>query len=158
MLLTQENMRSNKNRLAFIASLNLDDTTLVRVNAIWTKYETGIRNSVRNHGPHYTVDRYKECYLFLRNTILELSTQPIPWCKVDSEGIPKTLWSLRPLIKGNEKEQRIALTIARSYELVTVPIDYHPKSIDDPFPYRSGFKETTEEFKKWLKHFTDKYP
>jgi len=154
----QELMRSNKNRLALIASLNLKDTTLIRVNAIWTKYETGIHNSVRNHGPHSTIDHYKSCYIFLRNTFLELSTQPIPWCKSDSNGIPKTLWPLRSLIKGDRNSKRMALTIARSYELVTMPIDYHPESIEEPQAYRPQFEETTKDFKEWLKHFTQKYP
>jgi hypothetical protein len=80
-----------KNRLAMIASLGLDGVSLKEVNAIWTKYETGIHGSVKNHGPRRTLDHYKECYVFLRNIILELPAQPIPWCKVDSKGIPKTL-------------------------------------------------------------------
>jgi len=71
-------LRSSKNRLAMIASLDLDELTLNKVNSIWIKYETGIRDSVRSHGPHYALNRYKECYTFLRNIILELPTQPIP--------------------------------------------------------------------------------
>jgi len=68
----------SKNRLAMIASLDLDGITLSEVNSIWTKYETGIRDSVRSHGPRYTLDRYKASYAFLRNLILELPTNPIP--------------------------------------------------------------------------------
>jgi hypothetical protein len=151
-------MRSNKNRLALIASLSLEDSTLVRVNAIWTKYETGIRDSIRRHGSRHTLNHYKECYVFLRNTTLQLSTQPIPWCKTDSNGIPKTLWPLRSLIKGDRESKRMALTIARSYELITMPIDYNPESIEESQPYRPSFQETTKEFKQWLKHFTQKYP
>jgi len=141
-----------------IASLDLDGVTLNKVNSIWTKYETGIRNSVRNHGPHHTLGHYKECYIFLRNTILELPAQPIPWCKADSDGIPKTLWPLRSLIKGTRNSKRIALTIARSYEQITLPIDYHPKSIEAPAHYGLEYQETTKDFKIWLEKFTDKYP
>ena len=141
-----------------IASLDLDGVTLDKVNSIWTKYETGIRTSVKMHGPRHTLDHYKECYIFLRNTILELPAQPIPWCKVDSKGIPKTLWPLRSLIKGNRDSQRVALTIARSYEQITLPIDYNPESIEAPAFYGAEYQETTKEFKLWLKEFTDKYP
>lgn len=149
---------SNKNRLAFIASLSLQDITLQKVITIWTKYETGIHDSVRRNGPRYALDHYKSCYVFLRNTFLELPAQPIPWCKVDKRGIPKTLWPLRSLIKGDRNAKRIALTIARSYEQIKLPIDYHPESIDKPATYAVEFEETTKDFKLWLTEFVNKYP
>lgn len=151
-------MKTNKNRLAFIASLGLEVHSLNRVNAIWSKYETGIHNSVRNHGPRQTLEHYKACYVFLRNRFLELQTQPIPWCKTDSNGIPKTLWPLRPLIKGDRQTRRLSLTIARSYEQITLPIDYHPKSIDAAPAYAEDYEETTKDFKQWLRLFVNKYP
>jgi hypothetical protein len=150
--------RPNKNRLAFIASLGLMDESLVKVNTLWSKYETGIHDAVRQHGSHYTLERYKECYLFLRNIILELPAQPIPWCKVDSEGYPKPLWPLRSLIKGDRTSRRIALTIARSYELIKLPIDYHPKSIEEEARKGDSYQETTEDFKQWLTKFVQRYP
>lgn len=61
-----------------IASLDLEGIALIKVNSIWTKYETEIRASIKRHGPLRTLDHYKECYVFLRNTILELPAQPIP--------------------------------------------------------------------------------
>jgi hypothetical protein len=39
-----------------------------------------------------------------------------------------------------------------------LPINYHPESIDEPLPNRFGFEETTQDFKIWLKKFTDKFP
>lgn len=151
--------RLNKNRLAFVASLDLDSKfTLNWVMNKWTKYETGIHKSVRSCGPRYTIDRYKESYLFLRNLSLELPAQPILWCKADSKGIPKPLWPLRSLIKGNRDAQRVALTIARSYELITLPIDYCPSSIQEPPSYGVEFKETTKDFKIFLEEFTSTNP
>jgi hypothetical protein len=151
-------VRPNKNRLAFIASLDLKDESLKRVNTLWSKYETGIHTAVKQNGPRFTLERYKECYLFLRNTILELPTQPVPWCKVDSEGYPKPLWPLRPFIKGDRTSQRIALTIARSYELITLPIDYHPKSIEEEARKGPTYQETTEDFNQWLTAMVHRYP
>lgn len=160
MLLTIIKMiRLSKNRSAFIASLFLDNhIKITKVKTIWSKYETGIRESVKIHGPRFTLERYKLSYLFLRNYILKLQTQPIPWCKVDSNGIPKTLWLLRPLIKGSREDQRVALTIARSYELIKLPITLDRSSIEGTSCESLVFQETRKGFKKWLVEFVSKYP
>jgi len=148
----------NRNRLATIAFLKLDQSSRSIVNAYWTKYETEIYQSIKTSGKRYTLERYKLCYLFLRNIVLQLPTQPIPWCKVDSDGIPKILWTLRPLIKGDRNDKRIALSIARSYEIIKLPIDYSTRSIKEP-PLRGvKFQETHESFKQFLVKFTHKYP
>jgi hypothetical protein len=106
--------RLSKNRLAMIASLDLHNFTPEIISDIWIKYETGLHYSIKNNGKQYTLGLYKDCYQFLRNYLLELPTQPISFCKVDSKGIPKPLWALRPLIKGPRDNQRLALSIARS--------------------------------------------
>lgn len=151
-------MSKTRNREAFIATLNLSKAQIEKVFNIWTKYEQELAASKRNNGAAWTLDRYKSSYAFLRNKILKLNAPPIQWCKADSDGYPKTLWSLRPLLKGNRNLQRVALTIARSYEVITLPIDYHPESIQEPSHYGSEFEETTVDFKMWLMVFTCKYP
>lgn len=148
----------SKNRLALIASLNLHGFTPEYVADVWIKYETGLHAYIDNHGKRYTLGIYKESYAFLRNYLLELPTQPISFCKVDTKGIPKTLWLLRPLIKRNKETQRIALIIARSYEQIRLSIDYTDlNSITDEMP---GSTQTSvlmveKKFNKFLTRFTE---
>jgi len=71
-------------------------------------------------------------------------------------GIPKTLWSLRPLIKGNKDEQRVALTIVRGYEQIRLDIDY--SDLDAITAKHTPQEEyavlnLTRKFNKFLKRF-----
>lgn len=151
-------IKSNKNRLAFLASLDLQDFKIHEVTAIWTKYETELHCSIKNNGSHHTLSRYKEGYMFLRNLVLHLPTQPISFCKVDKRGIPKILWSLRPLLSKSRDLSRVALSIARSFELITLEIDYSTDSIEKEGSYDPSFQETKMEFKRFLQEFSQKYP
>lgn len=149
----------NLNRSAIIASLvGSSFDKIQKVNALWTKYETEIHQAVRRNGSRYALDRYKASYIFLRNLVLKLPANPIPFCKVDSQNIPKTLWPLRPLLKGNRNELRIALCIARTYELIRLPVDYSVESITTPSSYDERYGETKLMFNKMLEGFAIKYP
>jgi hypothetical protein len=149
--------RLSKNRLALLASLDLHNFTSSKVTDIWIKYETGLHDSIKNNGKQYTLGLYKDCYAFLRNYLLELPTHPISFCKVDSFGIPKPLWSLRPLIKGNRDNKRLALTIARSFEQIRLEIDYTDlSSITDEMTEETqkSVRNIGKKFRKFLKRFT----
>lgn len=151
--------RLSMNRLAYIASLNLQNYSSNKVVDIWIKYETGIHDSIKNNGKQYTLGLYKDCYAFLRNYLLELPTQPLSFCKVDSDGIPKPLWSLRPFIKGDRCSKRLSLTIARSYEQIRLDIDYSKLSeITDIMPQgiEASVRKIDKKFRKFLKQFTRK--
>lgn len=151
--------RLSMNRLAYIASLNLQNYSSSKVVDIWIKYETGIHDSIKNHGKQYTLGLYKDCYAFLRNYLLELPTQPLSFCKADSNGIPKPLWPLRPFIKGNRCAKRLALTIARSYEQIRLDIDYSCLSaITDIMPQgiEASVRKIDKKFRRFLKEFTRK--
>ena len=140
-----------------IASLNLHRFSPSQVIDIWIKYETGLHYSVKNNGKQYTIGVYKDCYTFLRNYLLKLPTQPISFCKVDADGIPKPLWSLRPLIKGCRDNKRLALTIARSYEQIRLEIDYSViSSITDEMTEatQKSVLDIDKQFKGFLKEFT----
>lgn len=149
--------RLSKNRLAIIASINLHKFSPEMVADIWTKYETGLHHAIKHNGKQYTLGLYKDCYAFLRNYLLELPTHPISFCKVDSLGIPKPLWALRPLIKGPRDNQRLALTIARSFEQIRLKIDYsNLSSITDEMPreIEKSVRNLNKKFKRFLKRFT----
>jgi hypothetical protein len=149
--------RLSKNRLALLASLDLHNFKPECIADIWIKYETGLHCSIKNNGKQYTLGLYKDCYAFLRNYLLQLPTQPLSFCKVDSKGIPKPLWTLRPLIKGNRDTQRIALTIARSYEQIRLEIDHTTlESITDEMPLKTkvSVRDLSKKFKRFLKKFT----
>jgi hypothetical protein len=151
--------RLSKNRLALIASLDLQNFSPNKVIDIWIKYETEIYDSIKNHGKQYTLGLYKDNYTFLRNYLLELPTQPLSFCKVDSKGIPKPLWSLRPLIKGGRNAKRLSLTIARSYEQIKLEIDYsNLGSITDEMTKekKESERDITKKFKRFLRKFTQK--
>jgi hypothetical protein len=152
-------MRLSKNRLALIASLDLHSLTSKVIVDIWIKYETAIHESIKNHGKQYTLALYKESYTFLRNYLLELPTQPISFCKVDSNNIPKPLWALRPLIKRERSLKRLALTIARSYEQIRLEVDYSSlESITDEMTQETekSVRGLSKKFRKFLKKFTRK--
>jgi hypothetical protein len=90
----------------------------------------------------------------MRNRILELPTQTIAFCKVDSKGIPKPLWPLRPLLKGDRQSQRVALTIARSYELIKLPVCYDVTDIVSTHPKRDVLLSLDTEFADFLEKFS----
>jgi hypothetical protein len=148
--------RLSKNKMTVIATLYQTESSFNRVQRIWIKYETELRDSIRRNGKRYTLARYKESYAFLRNLTLQLPTNPIPFCKVDSEGIPKTLWTLRPLFKGDRNDKRVALSIARSYEEIRLPIDYTTDPITAS-PLKD-IHETDQQFGLFLERFCHKYP
>jgi hypothetical protein len=151
-------MKFSKNRSAFIASLDLENVTYEQAMFIWSKYENRIDDNIKNHGLKHTLVLHKSYYEFLRNTLLELPTQPLSFCKVDKNSIPKPLWPLRPLIKGNRSEKRLALTIVRTYEKIRLPIEINLKPIRDPHPYGFGKLNTVIDFPLFLEKFTSKYP
>jgi hypothetical protein len=151
--------RLSKNRLALIASLNLQNPSPKRIVDIWIKYETEIHDCINNHGKQYTLGLYKDCYAFLRNYLLELPTHPLSFCKIDSNGIPKPLWSLRPLIKGNRDAKRLALSITRSYEQIRLEVDYtNLSTITDEIPgeFQRSVRDINKKFRRFLKRFTRK--
>jgi hypothetical protein len=51
-----------KNRLAFVASLNLEDSSRDMVSTIWIKYETGLHDYKSRHGARQALNHYKSCY------------------------------------------------------------------------------------------------
>jgi len=150
----------SKNRLALLASLDLHNFTPERIADIWIKYETEILNSITNCGKQNTLGRYKESYAFLRNFLLQLPTQPVPFCKVGLDKLPKTLWTLRPLIRGDRQLKRVALTIARSYEQIRLEVDYNDTdSITDSASQRieASVRDLSDILERFLKVFTNKY-
>jgi hypothetical protein len=151
-------MTNSKNRSAFVASLLLENVTYDKALFIWSKYENRINDDIKNHGLHHTLILHKSYYEFLRNTILELPTQPLSFCKTDKRGIPKPLWSLRPLIKGNRSEQRLALSIVRTYEKIRLPIQIDLEPIRKLHPKGFSDLNTVKNFPIFLEKFTQKYP
>jgi len=149
-------MSKHLNKSAFLATQALDDLHEVKILKMWNKYEEEIHKTIKSNGKPYALDRYKSSYIFLRNKLLQMSTQPIPFCKTDSNDIPITLWTLRPLIKGNEKDIRIALCIARSYELIRLEIDYSKtKAITAKLPKKSI--DNVEVLDGILKNFLEEF-
>jgi hypothetical protein len=153
--------RIEMNRLAMIASLNISHLDNSRIVDMWIRYDTAIQNSVLNNGKQYTLKLYKECYEFLRNLLLELQTQPIAFCKSDSDGIPKPLWPLRPLLRGDRNSRRLALSIARSYEQIRLEIDYDDLDsiTESPTPKQEkAISKLSKTLRKFLQRFTRNRP
>ena len=150
--------RLTDNKMAIIASLINDKALHQKYARIWIRYEDLLNISINRNGKKYTLEKYKTSYVFLRNLVLHLPTQPMSFTKVDKRGIPKPLWPLRPLIKRARNEHRLALTIARSYEKIKLPIEINVESIVNDYPKGSFVKETTKHFSKFLEKFFHKYP
>ena len=153
-----KNERLNNNKMALIASLIIDKNLHSHYARIWIKYERLLNESIKRNGKKYTLEKYKNSYIFLRNYVLDLPTQPLSFTKADKRGIPKPLWPLRPLIKRDKDHQRLALTIARSYELIRLPIEINLESIVTDHPEGSFHNETTVDFPLFLERFIQKYP
>jgi hypothetical protein len=148
-------MRNTKiTRLALIASLDHLVASSGKVEYMWSKYETEILKCISIRGKRDTLKFYKEVYAWLRNHVLELPTQTIAFCKVDSRGIPKPLWPLRSLIKGGRQSQRVALTIARSYELIKLPVCYDVTDIVSTHPKRDVLLLLDTEFADFMEKFS----
>jgi hypothetical protein len=124
--------RLTDNKIAIIASLISDSTRHKEIIRMWIKYERLLAKSIKDNGKKYALARFKDSYGFLRNYTLGLKTQPLSFTKVDKRGIPKTLWPIRPLIKSDRNELRLALCIARCYEKIKLPIDFNTESIQTP--------------------------
>jgi len=150
--------RLNNNKMAIIASLIIDKNLHQKYESMWIKYEDLLNTSINRNGKKYTLEKYKPCYAFLRNLVLNLPTQPLSFTKADKRGIPKPLWPLRPLIKRGRNEQRLALTIARSYEKIKLPIEIDVESITAGHPKGNSSSETTKHFSIFLEKFCHKYP
>jgi hypothetical protein len=146
------------NRKVLITLLFKDSLTQIKINRLWTKYEKEILLSINRNGKLYTLEKYKAGYIFLRNLILDLSTNPVPFTRSDKNKIPKILWTLRPLLKNDSKDfKRIALCIAREYEQMHLPIDYSLDTIETPLGETLEYQETCHKFNFFLEVFTDKY-
>lgn len=153
--------RLSKNRLAMIASLKLQNISSENALRIWIKYENRLDYVIKHNGKRYTLELYKDCYGFLRNYLLQIPTQPVPFCKTDKFGIPKPLWSLRPLIKRDRESKRLALTIARTYEKIRLEVDYsNLSSITDDYDKETyhNVRNIDKTFSQFLKLFVHKYP
>jgi hypothetical protein len=151
----------SKNRLAMIASLKLQNVSSENALRIWIKYENRLNYVIKHNGKRYTLELYKDNYRFLRNYLLQIPTQPVPFCKADKFGIPKPLWSIRPLIKGNRDDKRLALTIARTYEKIRLEVDYsNLSSITDDYDkdIYHNVLNIDKTFSQFLELFTNKYP
>jgi len=144
--------------MAIIASLISDKNLHGRYESLWIKYERQLDSAIASNGKKYTLEKYKTSYTFLRNLVLNIPTQPMSFTKVDKRGIPKPLWPLRPLIKRGRNEHRLALTIARSYEKIKLPIEINVESIVADYPKGSLVNETTKHFSIFLEKFFHKYP
>lgn len=154
------NLKLTRNRKAFLASLDLTTQDQKQIEEIWFRYETEMHRYINNNGSRYTLGRYKECYEFLRNKILLLPTQPLVFCQVDKKGLPKPLWSLRPLLKRDRKFQRIALTIARSFEKIRLPIDYSKLEVITDVnsdEVQSNISDLTQDLNQFLEKFSKKF-
>jgi len=118
----------------------------------WRVFDSQFEQFVRLNGPEATLKLYKACFIFLRNYLLELSSTPIPFVKVDKKGIPKPLWPLRPLLR-DESTQRIALSFARITDRIILPAQLNREMITSPLKRGKGYRKTAKAFKQWSKDF-----
>jgi len=152
-------MRFSNNRKVIITLLSKKESDYKKYVQIWDKYETQLNLCIKAWGKRQALLRYKECYVFLRNKLLYLNTEPIPFCRIDKRGLPKPLWPLRPLLKGSREEHRLALVIARTYESIQLPIDYSVDNITNGASYtETAFNDVNQQFKIFLGEFTNKFP
>uniref|UniRef100_A0A2V0RBW5 RdRp n=1 Tax=viral metagenome TaxID=1070528 RepID=A0A2V0RBW5_9ZZZZ len=149
------------NKEVFTSLVRSDSVTKSKVRSIWREFDRQFLLCTRAEGKVTALNRYKECYSFLRNNILDLEYSLPAFIKVDSNGIPKPLWPLRALINGDRNSQRIALTIARTWESINldpVPnllpitserrISWRTKMCDESF---QGWIEAEIPMYKWLR-------
>lgn len=81
-------------------------------------FDSGYKR-IATRGKRDAVDHYKALFLFARNIALGLPHPPaIPFTRTNSEGVPKVLVPLLPLLRGTSDDKKVALTICRFYESI----------------------------------------
>jgi hypothetical protein len=103
------------------------------VQECWQRYKSNFNACLKAHGSGYTLILYKNAYQFLVSLNLKMIPTPIPFQKVDRNGLPKVLWPIRPLIsRGTISDVRLTMCIARVFQLIKLPIDSDLSKITDP--------------------------
>ena len=148
------NMKINKRKLVLrnimLTILNNQSSKFnhAQYSDFWSKFEKQMNHHAEKHGNKSTIEMYKGSYIFLRNYILDIPTPSTPWEATDANNIPKRLWPLRPLLKGNDIDKRYALIIARMYENLRTPVDPKLEAIGTPLP--EMVTRLLPIFKEWL--------
>lgn len=147
--------RLKLNQKVLIDKLIHDRSSQNQAIEIWTTYEASFHDSIRNRGKTRTLEIYKDNYNFLKLSLLDLECPVLKFTKVDKLGYPKVLWGLRPLIKGDLNKQRLALTIARIFETIVLPVDKDLSAITDGLQgvTPGELSDFRKNFNDWLNDF-----
>jgi len=126
-------MKLKLNENIIVILLSKDSYHKSMVQECWLKYKTNFYACRKAHGSRYTLKLYKSAYQYLVSLHLGLVPDPICFHKVDRNGLPKVLWSLRPLInRGTISDIRLTMCIARVYQLIRLPVDPDLSKITNP--------------------------
>lgn len=104
-----------------------------------------------HRGTDSAVKYFKAIYLISKKIAMnDYNFTPIPWTKSCREGIPSVIRPMLPFLQGDNECKRVALTILRSYEIITVAPKLDTSAITNPNPnpipqeFHEGFKAFTK--------------
>jgi len=135
---------------ALLAGIGWDTSSRSLADKVAKEYVATMLWYIERNGKKWTLDRYKSYALLAKKHALCAVFDPIPFVKSDKIGFPKALRTLRPYLEGTADQKRFALTVIRSYELITLPVDTNFSALTNPI-----IKPISPEFLKGFAAFTE---
>jgi hypothetical protein len=113
---------------------------------IYKKYQELIDKRISCKGKKWTCEHFKQLHSAAERIATGRPFTPIPWTKVDKNGIPIELLSVYPLLTSKySKYKRFGLTITRSYQKIHVEPVLDTTSIEG----ESDARYTNEDLNKF---------
>lgn len=124
-------LKLNEQILLTLLTVSDSDFTII-VEGCWQKFKHEFEKSIKTNGKREALKRYKECHMWYRDRLLMLNPNPLSFCKSDRKGVPKPLWSLRPIMNRRSHDySRLILSITSIYLTIHLPVDYDTSQIED---------------------------
>lgn len=124
------------------------------IELIASSYEATANTYMASNGPRWTCSRLKAYYDFSTRLVLGLDNRAIPFCRTDSNGIPRDLKPMIPYLKSPRIEHRRAcLTLLRAFTQIYARVSKDTKTITEPILT----SRTLDEFEPYFDKIICKY-
>jgi hypothetical protein len=125
----------------------LDLTT--QVNQWYTIYTSRCKSK----GKDDAIRHLKSLYDLSKRYALERPLIPVPWCKTNHKGFPRSLSTFEPRLKGTPEQRQAALTILRQYADFTCSPVISTETITSPSNAEENWKHLSKPWSNFLKNF-----
>jgi len=118
--------------IALWANTVLTQNQISQLSKFLRDYHSLMDKYVSHKGKAHTVKLFKDIHNLSKMVALNASHETLPWIRSSKDGIPSVLRPLVPFLRGTPEMKRAALTITRSYELITLKPDLDVSAIISP--------------------------